>query len=261
MTILPEALQGVGKRLPLPGSDTLQALFAHELLIPWLQRCLMEVLADHAATDRISAVDSQQLLRLAEPLKLGGAQELEGWCQCHGIGLADLQTLASFPIRLQVATEQFWGDAVSARFLERRSNLDQVTLSVLRFDDADLAQELYFQLCDGEIVFAQLIEHYGSQPGQPARGLVGPVALDQLHPLLARAAERYGPGVLIPPLEINGQAHLLRVEALKKASLDEPMRQRLLVELRQQWLHEQLDTVLNRLSTKPTTPPDSSVDP
>lgn len=251
MTLLPEALQGIGRTLALPEADALQMLFSHELLIPWVQRCLMEVLADQAPADRVGAVDSPQLLRLAEPLKLEGSQQLERWCDQHGIALTSLQKLASFPIRLQLATEQIWADAVPARFLERRSSLDQVTLSLLRFDDADLAQELYFQLCDGDTVFAQLIECYGNQPGQPARGLVGPVALDQLHPLLARAAERYGPGVLIPPLEINGQVHLIRVEALKKASLDEPMRQRLLLELRQQWLQEQLDTVLNRLRAEP----------
>ena len=83
--------------------------------------------------------------------------------------------------------------------------------------------------------------------------MVGPVSFAQLHPLLARASERYSPGALIPPLEINGLVHLLRVEVLSKASLDEPMRQRMLIELRQQWLDEQLQLALDRLNA-PTRP-------
>ena len=139
------------------------------------------------------------------------------------------------------------------RFLERRASLDQVTLSVLRFEDADLALELYFQMVDGDVSYSRLIDRYGSQPGQPPRAMVGPVSFAQLHPLLARASERYAPGALIPPLEINGLVHLLRVEVLSKASLDEPMRQRMLIELRQQWLDEQLQLALDRLNA-PTRP-------
>ena len=261
MTLLPETLRGIGGQLPLPDASTLENLFLHDLLVPWLQRSLLEALAEQTQHNQVEAVDSQQLQRLADSLILeNGTQGLEAWCTGHGIKLSNLQRLASFPIRLQIATEQIWGDEVSTRFLERRSSLDQVTLSILRFEDADLAQELYFQLSEAETSFAQLIEDYASQPGQPARGLVGPVALDQLHPLLARAAERYEPGALIPPLEINGQVHLIRVESLNKASLDEPMRQRLLVELRQQWLSEQLASVMKRLSTDPSTPSVSSIE-
>jgi len=78
--------------------------------------------------------------------------------------------------------------------------------------------------------------------------LIGPVSLDQLHPLLARVAERYAPGAVIPPLELNGTAHLIRVERLQKACLDDAMRQRLLLELRQQWLDQELNSLLGRLA-------------
>jgi parvulin-like peptidyl-prolyl isomerase len=81
------------------------------------------------------------------------------------------------------------------------------------------------------------------------------VGFDQLHPLLARAAERYGPGVLIPPLDLNGRVHLLRVEALNKARLDATMRQRLLLELRQQWLDHQLQRLLERLADETSSQP------
>lgn len=248
MSLFPEDLQRISSTLALPEGELLQELFRHELLLPWLQRLLLEALAEQAPPSALPEVDEQQLLRQAGLLGLEDVEQLDRWCTRHSMPLATLQAVASFQARLQAATEALWADEVPGRFLERRSSLDQVTMSVLRFEDADLAQELYFQLVEGETVFAQLIERYGNQSGQPPRALVGPVALDQLHPLLARAAERYGPGALIPPLDLNGRVHLLRVEALTKASLDGPMRQRLLQELRQQWLDQHLQTLLRRLA-------------
>ncbi|MEI8250458.1 MAG: peptidylprolyl isomerase [Synechococcus sp. ELA057] len=252
MTLIPEALTAIGNGIPLPEGDELRSLFAHDLLLPWLQRRLLAALAEQAP---LPPMDDQQLLRVAAQLRLSGVEALDRWCLQQGIPLASLQANASFPQRLQAATEAIWADQVPGRFLERRSSLDQVTLTILRFDDADFAQELYFQLLEGETQFARLIEQYGSQPGQPPRALVGPVALDQLHPLLARVAERYAPGMLIPPLDLNGQVHLMRVEDLRKASLDPPMRQRMLLELRQQWLDEQLQHLLSRLAGDRTPAP------
>jgi hypothetical protein len=258
MTLIPDGLLRIGSTMALPEGAELQSLFRDEFLLPWLQRRLLEALAEQATAESFSDVPDQQLLRLAGQLRLAGVDGLDRWCQRHGIALASLQAVASFKDRLQAATETIWGDQVPGRFLERRSSLDQVTLSVLRFEDADLAQELYFQLLEGETSFAQLIERYGSQPEQPPRAMVGPVSFDQLHPVLARVAERYGPGVLIPPLDLNGRVHLLRVEALQKASLDGTMRQRLLLELRQQWLDQQLQGLLERLADETSAPPASA---
>lgn len=246
MTLLSRELQTLGATIPLPEGEALRSLFREELLVPCLQRRLLEALAAQAPLPE-SLDTTAALARLAAPLQLERGEQLEPWCRQHGIPLADLQALAGFSDRLQAASEAIWGDAVPGRFLERRASLDQVTLSVLRFEDADLALELYFQLRDGELSYSTLIDRYGTDPGQPPRAMVGPVALAQLQPLLARAAERYAPGALIPPLEINGLVHLLRVEAFSKASLDAPMRQRMLIELRQQWLEEQLPMALERL--------------
>lgn len=259
MTLLSRDLLTIGATIPLPEADELRTLFRDELLVACLQRRLLEAITAMAPLPEKLASESAPLLRFVASLKLEGVEQLESWCRLHAISLADLQALASFPERLQAATEAIWADAVPGRFLERRASLDQVTLSVLRFEDPDLALELYFQMVDGDLSYSMLIDRYGDQPGQPPRAMVGPVSLDHLHPLLARASERYAPGALIPPLEINGLVHLLRVESFSKASLDEPMRQRMLLELRQQWLDEQLQLALDRLSAS-TCPSPATAD-
>lgn len=254
MAVLPDSLQSLGESLALPGAEELERLFRHDLLIPWLQRRLLEALAEQAPA---VAPSTQELESLAQRLGLGDVDRLDSWRRSQGLDLAVLEALATFPARLQAATEAIWLADVPGRFLERRSSFDQATLSVLRFADADLAQELYFQLLEGELQFAEVLERYGQDPTQPPRCLVGPMPLEKLHPLLARVAERYAPGALIPPLQLNDRVHLIRVERLEKASLDEGMQQRLLADFRQQWLHDQLQAVQRRLfavSPIPTQP-------
>ena len=51
---------------------------------------------------------------------------------------------------------------------------------------------------------------------------------------------RYRPRVLIPPLDVNGRVHLMRLESLQPAQLDAALREQLLLRLRGQWLSGQL---------------------
>ena len=68
------------------------------------------------------------------------------------------------------------------------------------------------------------------------RGLLGPLPLKRLHPLLAKVVERYPEKALIPPIDIDGTVHLIRVEEILRAELDDSLRQQLLVEQRNRWL-------------------------
>jgi parvulin-like peptidyl-prolyl isomerase len=165
----------------------------------------------------------------------------------HDITPVALSEFSSFGTRLQTATEAYWADRIASHFLERRSSLDTVTLSLIRFNDADLAQELYFQLLDGELHFAQLLERYSKDPEQLPRCMLGPAAVEKLNPHLARLVERYKPGELIPPIELQESPHLIRIERFDKARLDDGMRQQLLLEMRQKWLLEQMNAALKRL--------------
>lgn len=244
MAVLPDHLQKLGEELQLPEQEEVAALIRSDLLLPWLQRRLLEALA--AESPRVVPSESD-LQRLAKHLGADSLTGLDEWRRVCGCDLGNLEHAATFSQRLQAATETFWAEDLPSYFLERRSSLDQATLSVVRFNDADLAQELYFQLHEKEITFPELLEQYSQDPDQPPRCLVGPMSLEKLNPLLARVAERYAPGALIPPLHINNKIHLIRVERLEKASLDDPTRQRLLLELRQVWLQEQLKAAQRRL--------------
>lgn len=246
--ILSERLQKLGSTLPLPARDLLKPLAASDLLRPYLQRLLLEEMILRTGVEEPGAQELEQATReLAGRQDLPSDAELDRWRQAVGLDLAGFHDLATFPLRLERATQQLWGDQLPATFLERRADFDQVILSLVRFEDPELAQELYFQLQEGELTFAAMVETHAEGADRQRRGLVGPLPLRRLHPLLAKVVERYPEGALVPPIDIEGKVHLIRVETFHKAQLDDTVRSELLRTLRAAWLREQLQQLEQRL--------------
>lgn len=252
---LPDSLRQLGATLPLPEPATLRLLARHELLSPWCQRRLLEELAttplpelpgEEELTPKLEEHE-EQLQAYAQRCGLSSLEELEPWRQARGLSLQELEDLAAFEQRLAVVTRRIWGAEVPGIFLQRRGEFDQVVLTMVRMRDPDLATELFFQLQEGECGFHEVVERYAEDSDRLRRGVVGPVVVNQLNPVLMRVVRRYGTGELIPPLDIGGVVHLIRVESVQPARLDDRLREQLLLECRSLWLRDQLQRLRDRL--------------
>ncbi len=238
------------RAVPLPAPSLLQELAASDLLDSWFQRQLLLQLAGALGT---VSCDADTLLAFANRLGMPSLESLDLWREQRHLTLPQLEALATFPDAVARASEALWADQVPSLFLERRERYDSVTLSLVRVRDAELAMELFFQLQEGSLGFSEAVRLYGEEPDRRSRGLVGPVAVNNLHPVMAQVVRRHPPGTLIPPLDISGMQHLVQVEAFEAAQLTEPIRQQLLGELRGRWLGEQLGHLRQRLAQAPTT--------
>ncbi|MFM7373405.1 MAG: peptidylprolyl isomerase, partial [Sphaerospermopsis kisseleviana] len=81
---------------------------------------------------------------------------------------------------------------------------------------------------------------YAQGPEAQTDGLVGPVELQSLHPMLARVLSVSQPQQLSPPTQIGEWIVIVRLEKLLPAQLDRQIRQRLLNERFQTWLQGQV---------------------
>lgn len=139
---------------------------------------------------------------------------------------------------------QAFASAATSLFLQRRAGLDRVVFSILRLQDPELAQELYFRLQAGEADFPQLA-HHSHGPERHLAGRIGPVALHQLQPLLADLLRASAPGELQPPLEgERGDVLLLRLDLRMPASQDDAMQEQLEQELFNAWLEAEQQRLL-----------------
>jgi len=127
--------------------------------------------------------------------------------------------------------EARYGHQVEPFFLERRTALEQVVFSLLRLQQLHAAEELYLRLSDDGADFAQLARSFSLGQERLSGGLVGPMAVGQLHPRIAAALGRLQPGQVHPPVDVEPFQLVLRLEHREPASLSDTLRQQLLNEL------------------------------
>jgi parvulin-like peptidyl-prolyl isomerase len=162
------------------------------------------------------------------------------WLARRGMTLEHLEALAVRGLRVEKFKQATWGSKLESYFLKRKRQLDKVIYSLIRSKDRGMAQELYFRIQEGEQSFAEVAHEYSQGLEAQTGGLIGPIELSNSHPVVAQMLSTGQPGQLWPPIRLGEWVVIVRLERLLPARLDEPMRQRLLNELFEAWLQEQL---------------------
>ena len=166
--------------------------------------------------------------------------QVNAWLQQQGMTLEQLEQRLERQLKLEKFKQTTWGNKLEAYFLDRKRHLDRVVYSLIRMTDEGVAQEFYFRLQENESSFTQLAQQYSQGPEAQTGGFIGPVELSTPHPQIAQRLHSSQPGQLSPPIQIGEWWVIIRLEETISAQLDEPMRQRLLDELFQHWMSEQL---------------------
>ncbi|MFP4298882.1 MAG: peptidylprolyl isomerase [Spirulinaceae cyanobacterium] len=226
------------------GNRTLNAKAIVELahkyqLMPQLIR---EVIIDDAiANTEISPETIQIALQnffIQRQLLQPEAQEL--WLQQQGLAFEQLQEKVSRDLKIRAFKRQTWGNQLQSYFLKRKSQLDRVVYSLIRIQDIGIAQELYFRIQAGEATFAEVAREYSQGPEAQTGGMVGPVELVNLAPDIAELLDKSQIQQLWPPFQLGNWLIILRLERKLLAQLNELTQQRLLDELFNNWLQQEI---------------------
>ena len=131
-----------------------------------------------------------------------------------------------------------------------KNSLDTV-IYFLRVKDAGLARELWISLGEGEVTFAELASRYSDGPESQTKGVIGPLPLGSIEPVLAQRLRSLRVGQLRPPEVLGNWYVLLRLEGLKPARLDQSIRKRLLDEQFEVWISQRVDAILSGYTPEP----------
>lgn len=219
-----------------------------EEIIPLLSsyRMLPQLFRESIIDQAIAAVEctpeetTQACQIFYEQNQLTSEPEQQAWMARHRITPEQLEALALRGLRIEKFKQATWGHKLESYFLKRKGQLDKVLYSTLLTKDSGLAQELYFRIQEGEQTFAEAAQAYSQGPEAQTGGINGPVELGSVHPGLARVLSISQPGQLWPPMQFGKWAVVVRLEKLIPVRLDQPMRQRLLNELFEAWVQDQL---------------------
>lgn len=239
----------VGNRV-IQGEQIPMLLKRYQLMPQFLRGIVLDTaIADIPLTEeeRMRAIED-----LAVQQKLTSPEAREAWLKSQGLTPADMEDLATHPLRVEKFKQTTWSSKVESYFMERKMFLDQVIYSLIRVQDQGLAYELYFRIQEGEAKFADLAREYSKGPESRTGGLLGPVPVSQPHPRIGKLLSISQPGQLWPPQVLAEWFVIIRLEKFMPAQLDDAMRRRLIDELFETWLKEEVQKVISLQSVQPS---------
>ncbi len=186
----------------------------------------------------------QALGGLCQQIQIQSQEQLQAFLQLQGLSSGEFEAMAQLPLRWQQWCEQQYSATVEHEFLRRKAEFDEVTYSLLRLRDGELAAELHQQLQEQEVTFEDLAAQYSEGPEQRSGGKIGPVPLSTPHPALSKLLEISQVGQLWPPKQLEGWWIIVRLEGRKGAQLNEALQRRLILEQGDDWLRNEVKNAL-----------------
>lgn len=227
----------VGNRT-INASEIMPLLASYQMLPQLLRESIIDqAIVTISCTVEETASACQQFYQRCD---LSDEAEQQAMLSHYGMSQEHLEDLATRRLRIEKFKQETWGNKLESYFLKRKGQLDQAIYSLIRTNDTGMAQELYFRIQEGEQSFAELAKAYSQGPEANTGGVIGPVEVSTLHPNLARLLCVSQPGQLWPPKPLGEWIVIVRLEKLIPAQLNEFMRQRLLRELFETWVQEQM---------------------
>jgi parvulin-like peptidyl-prolyl isomerase len=219
----------------LAKAGLLEAAWRHRLM----EQALVEI------PDPTVEETQQALQAFCQQIQVQDQDQLQAWLQLRGLSEEDLQFMAQLPVRWRQWCEERYSGSLEHEYLRRKAEFDEVTYSLLRLKDGDLAAELHQQLQEGEVAFEQLASQFSEGPEKRTGGKIGPVPLSTPHPALAKLLEISQVGQLWPPKQLEGWWIVVRLEDRKGAQLDEALQRRLILEQGEEWLQREIKQKLS----------------
>ena len=217
-----------------------------EQLARWglLHQVQREECIDHLL-DEVDQPDANQLKTLQEQWlqahELPNQQALQGWLNQQGLNQENWTELITRPWRWQQWCHGHFKDQLTTYYLKRKPLLDRVSYSLLRVKDKALATELYLRIKEGEATFEQVASEYSAGPERNSGGQLGPIPMQQPHPVLARLLQVSSPGQLWSPKQLENWWIVVRLNQLHTTELDSNTAQQLALELGEQHLEQILE--------------------
>ncbi|QOV22504.1 peptidylprolyl isomerase [Anabaenopsis elenkinii] len=207
-----------------------------------LPELIKEMVIDQAIADIDCTPEEEKNAgeQLAHQYQLTSEEVRQRWLEQNNLTDQKFRAMAIRQFKLEKFKQVTWGGDLDAYFSQRKSQLDRVIYSLIRTNDIGIAQEIYFRIQGGEQTFGELAREYSQGPEAQTNGLVGPVELQSIHPILAKILASTQPEQLLPPTQLENWIVIVRLEKLLPSQLDGTVKQRLLNERFQAWLKEKI---------------------
>jgi putative peptide maturation system protein len=210
----------------------------------FLQRVVNTLLIRQEAARRGIEVSDDELQQAADEFRaereLHKAEEIEYWLAARRLTFADWESQLEDDLLARKLREEMTNGKVEQHFAERKLSFDAATISQITVNDADMAKELRAQITEEGADFHALArQHSIDAATKPAGGYTGLIQRDALEAAAEAAIFGAKAGDILGPLKTSEGWHLIKMEALHLAALNDATRETIKSVIFDEWLAEQ----------------------
>ena len=171
-------------------------------------------------------------------LNINSQNDLINWQKNQGVSNEEWETLVlRRELWLEWCNDKF-KNKINSHYLKRKNQLDKVTYSLLRVRNLNLANELYLRIREGEASFEEIVLKFSEGPEKKYAGRIGPVSINQPHPLLSKLLQISEIKQLWPPKQLDNWWIVVRLEENYHAKLTDELKSQLALELGEEYLKQ-----------------------
>jgi parvulin-like peptidyl-prolyl isomerase len=212
-----------------------------ELIQSILRRNIITAEIQKAEIEPTSAELQQAADKFRIVNKLETTEATKKWLEDGSFSLDDFEYIVTQNLLSQKLAEHLFGERVEQFFHQNILDYSGAILYEVILEDRDLAMEIFYSLQEGDLNFADVAHQYIPVLELRRRGgYIGKVSRKQLHPEISAAVFAAKPPQLITPITTAVGVHLIQVEEIITAQLDERLHQQILTEMFDRWLAEKV---------------------
>ena len=231
--------------LSITGSDIINVIRKNRLV----QTVVREFIIDHELNDTYLETDFEEKLlkEFRKERNLEGEKEFREFVAMSHLSEELLKQMITRPHRVVKYREERWGPVAQSLYLRHKEKYDVITYRRLECTDADVMQEVFFRVKDGEESWDSLAKQL--MPNNPnAAGLIGPVPVSSVEPVLLDNLRKAGQGIVIGPIRIGDKSVVAELNSVQASRFDEELRQQILGQEFDAWLEETCTKMNSKIS-------------
>ncbi len=193
-------------------------------------------------------VETEELQKAADTMRsmkqLRKPDDTWAWLEKYGLTLDDFEELIYISLSTNKLAQHLFGAQVESYFFSHQLDYAGVVMYEVVLDDQDLAIELFYSISEGESSFSEVARQYIQDRELGRRGgYRGVVRRKEMKPEISAAVFAAKPPQVLKPIITSKEVHLILVEEIIPAQLDERQRSEILSDLFKSWLQRKIEEV------------------
>ncbi len=193
-------------------------------------------------------VETEELQKAADTMRsvnqLRKPDDTWAWLEKYGLTLDDFEELIYISLSTNKLAQHLFGAQVESYFFSHQLDYAGVVMYEVVLDDQDLALELFYSISEGESSFSEVARQYIQDRELGRRGgYRGVVRRKEMKPEVSAAVFAAKPPQFLKPIITSKEVHLILLEEIIPAKLDERQRAQILSDLFKSWLQRKIEEV------------------